>query len=195
MNFLRKYILAAALFGACLLVSVNAWAWPGKVISVHDGDTITVERPDGTREKIRLFGVDCPETQVPGHWESQPFSRVAADFARDLLTVEDGAVDVAIWEMGESYGRIVGGVITLHDGYTVQELLVQAGLAWVDPRYCKVSQVKECRNWMAVEREAIEHRRGLWAALDWEMKPVAPWTWRGREARTGRERHSMEGEE
>jgi hypothetical protein len=33
----------------------------GKVIGVHDGDTITVLR-DRTPVKIRLFGIDCPET-------------------------------------------------------------------------------------------------------------------------------------
>jgi endonuclease YncB( thermonuclease family) len=33
----------------------------GKVVGVHDGDTITVLR-DRTPVKVRLFGIDCPET-------------------------------------------------------------------------------------------------------------------------------------
>ena len=33
----------------------------GKVVGVHDGDTITVLM-DRTPVKVRLFGIDCPET-------------------------------------------------------------------------------------------------------------------------------------
>ena len=31
MRVVRKYILAMAAFAMCLVVSVNAWAWPGVV--------------------------------------------------------------------------------------------------------------------------------------------------------------------
>src|SRR3954468_9998601 len=34
----------------------------GKVVGVHDGDTITVLR-DRTPVKLRLRGIDCPETR------------------------------------------------------------------------------------------------------------------------------------
>jgi micrococcal nuclease len=40
------------------------WAaddFSGKVVGVSDGDTISVLR-DRTPVKIRLFGIDCPET-------------------------------------------------------------------------------------------------------------------------------------
>lgn len=153
-----------------LLFSSSALAWTGKVVSVHDGDTITVEREDGTREKIRLFGVDCPETQLPGKWETQPYGRVAGDFVRTLLKDKDR---VSIFEMGESYGRIVGAVIQLDNGGTVQEQLVSEGLAWVDPRFCKDS-IKECKNWKKVQEKAMKKKRGLWK----DKNPVAPWDWR-----------------
>jgi endonuclease YncB( thermonuclease family) len=41
--------------------AVNADELPGKVVGVSDGDTITVliER---TQVKVRLSGIDCPET-------------------------------------------------------------------------------------------------------------------------------------
>jgi len=35
--------------------------WQGKVVGVSDGDTITVMH-HGTGERIRLYGIDCPET-------------------------------------------------------------------------------------------------------------------------------------
>lgn len=153
-----------------------ALAWPGTVVGVSDGDTLTVRRADGTREKIRLFGVDCPESRAKGRWEEQPYSSQAAEFLRDLFR-DPARADVAIWEVGDSYGRIVAGVILLHSGATVQEELLKAGLAWVDPRFCKRS-VRECTNWIALEQEAARERRGLWRSLDNGQKPVAPWKWR-----------------
>ncbi len=169
----RKFLFALVLV---LLLPFAALAWPGTVVDVHDGDTITVQRENGTKEKIRLFGVDCPELGWVGRWETQPYARVAANFAKALFK-KASRVDVAIWEMGESYGRIVGGVVKLDDGRTVQEELVRAGLAWVDPRYCKTS-IKECKNWFTLQKEASEARRGLWRDLDGKRKPVAPWKWR-----------------
>lgn len=34
----------------------------GKVIRVADGDTITILDEDNTQIKIRLYGIDCPES-------------------------------------------------------------------------------------------------------------------------------------
>jgi endonuclease YncB( thermonuclease family) len=35
---------------------------PAQVVAVGAGDTIQVALPDGTRERVRLIGVDTPET-------------------------------------------------------------------------------------------------------------------------------------
>jgi len=47
-----------------LTLSLTSWSqhttWMGKVVGVSDGDTITVTH-DGKGEKIRLYGIDCPE--------------------------------------------------------------------------------------------------------------------------------------
>lgn len=155
-----------------LLLPTIALAWPGTVASVHDGDTITVKREDGTSERIRLYGVDCPELAYSGRWKTQHYAKVATRFVKELFR-KASSVDVAIWEMGESYGRIVGGVIMLDNGETVQAKLVDAGLAWVDPRYCKKS-MPECRTWTKMQEEAKAARRGLWR----DAQAVPPWKWR-----------------
>jgi hypothetical protein len=49
-----------ALIVTLLVLPQPCWAWTGKVVGIADGDTITVlheTRP----EKIRLYGIDCPE--------------------------------------------------------------------------------------------------------------------------------------
>lgn len=185
-SFRRRFLgrvfpvaLVLAAFLICVL-PLAAASWSGRVLTVVDGDTLIVRRGDGTREKIRLFGVDCPESAAKGRWKAQPYSRRAREFVRELFR-DEACADVAIWEIGDSFGRIVAGVIILKNGVSVQEELVGAGLAWVDPKYCRRS-LRECCNWMALEKEAARARRGLWKDLDGPKKPVAPWQWRKGEA-------------
>ena len=65
------------------LVSLLFWAtlataedFTGKVVGVHDGDTITVMH-QGRGERVRLHGTDEPE-------RGQPFSNRAKQFVSDL---------------------------------------------------------------------------------------------------------------
>ena len=49
---------------------MSTWAhaadpFTGRVVAVHDGDTITIERASGERVRVRLWGVDCPEGDQP----------------------------------------------------------------------------------------------------------------------------------
>lgn len=73
------------IFILLFMFSANAEARPGTGVGVHDGDTLVVEWEDGSKDKIRLFGVDCPETEVKGRWETQPYGRKASTFVRELL--------------------------------------------------------------------------------------------------------------
>ena len=52
----------ALLLIALLAPIPPAWAadFPAQVVTVHDGDTITISRAD-RKAKIRLQGIDCPE--------------------------------------------------------------------------------------------------------------------------------------
>jgi micrococcal nuclease len=54
----RTFVLFLAVW--FLISPATASAWSGKVVGVTDGDTITVLH-DRQPEKIRLWGVDCPE--------------------------------------------------------------------------------------------------------------------------------------
>ena len=71
----RRWLLA--LFLPCLAITSPAVAdFAGKVVGVSDGDTITVLR-DRTQVRIRLYGVDCPET-------GQDFGSRAKQFTSEL---------------------------------------------------------------------------------------------------------------
>lgn len=157
----------AAVFLLALLPAVGAAEWTGECVGIADGDTISVMH-DGKAEKIRLYGIDCPEAK-------QDFGTRARAFTADMAfrrTVTVTPVDK------DRYGRTVALIAV--DGIPLNSALVDAGLAWVYDRYCKIP---ECGDWKAREEEARREGRGLWSQPD----PTPPWLWRrgGGKSRSG----------
>src|SRR5437867_690981 len=71
-----------------------------KVIGVSDGDTITVLCEHGNRKtasKIRLFGIDCPES-------GQAFGHRATEFTSSMVFGKTVSVDA---KDQDRYGRLV----------------------------------------------------------------------------------------
>lgn len=133
-----------------------AFDFSGKVVGVTDGDTISVLH-DGRAEKIRLDGIDCPESH-------QAFGAKAKHFTSDLAFGQ--IVTVKVKEK-DKYGRTVGEVI-LQDGRSVNRELVQSGLAWWYRKYSTDQSLGE------LEAQAKADHRGLWADQD----PTPPWDFR-----------------
>lgn len=145
-----------------LCVASSAFAFQATVVSVHDGDTCTLD----TGQRVRLWGVDAPEERS-NRWAQQP----GADQARDYLAGLVLWQVVEVEQRGRSYGRIVGD-ITLPDGRHVSGELVAAGWAWVDLRYCRVKSV--CGPWSDAQARAQAQGIGLWGLGE----VVPPWEWR-----------------
>ncbi|MCH4778782.1 thermonuclease family protein [Escherichia coli] len=121
----------------------------GKVIRVLDGDTIEVLQ-DKKPVRIRLANIDAPE-------KKQAFGRWSANQLKALLAAQPVTVT---YTQTDRYGRIIGHVFTTN-GTDASRFMVQSGAAWVYERY-------------AMQREAQEQKRGLWA----DANPVPPWEWR-----------------
>ena len=62
-------IRPAAMLVLCFIAAQVLAAAPattvGKVVSVHDGDTVTGRTDDGQTLKVRLQGIDAPELKQP----------------------------------------------------------------------------------------------------------------------------------
>lgn len=155
---MRKLILLFVLLCAPAVVQ----AWPGDVLTVHDGDTIRVQPADNKAVSIRVYGVDCPEL-------GQPYGTEARDLTAQLLLGK--RVEVIPAQSRKSYQREVAGVVLLDDMMVLQDALVSAGLAWVDNRFCRMSV---CDLWRQHQADAKAARRGLWA----DDSPIPPWIWR-----------------
>jgi micrococcal nuclease len=129
----------------------------GKVVGVHDGDTITVLTARKVQVKVRLEGIDAPEAkQAFGARAKEELSALV--FSKQVIVREAGT---------ERYGRVVGRVFC--GGFDVNELMVGRGFAW---RYAQFSQDPKL---IEAERYARQMRRGLWS----DRAPVPPWEWRG----------------
>jgi len=141
-----------------LVLPCPARAWSGKVVGVADGDTITVLR-DKKPQKIRLYGIDCPEKR-------QPFGKRAKQFTSELVFAKVVEVEPVATDR---YGRTVAFVQV--ENVSVNEELIKEGLAWVYVRYCKLPL---CADWQSLELAAQTERRGLWG----DSTHVPPWEFR-----------------
>jgi len=128
--------------------TVPAW----KVVSVHDGDTLRVLDRDNVETKVRLLGIDAPET-------GQAFGTKSRDA---LATMVKGRAVELVGSEKDRYGRTLATVMV--DGLDANLELVPQSLAWHFTRYSKDKRLA------AAEREAKAAKRGLWA----DPEPVAP---------------------
>jgi endonuclease YncB( thermonuclease family) len=130
-----------------------------RVTYVVDGDTLDVAIPDGGRQttRIRLWGINTPETVKP---ESpvEHFGPEASAQARSLAMGQTVRLELYANSTRDIHGRLLAYII-LPDGRTLNQVLVEQGYAFADPRYEHPAR----DDYMALQQQAHAARRGLWA--------------------------------
>jgi micrococcal nuclease len=76
----------------------------GTVTRVADGDTVIVMTPNQTKLRIRLFGIDAPETSKGTRFSGQPFGEEATQYLKQL--VEGKGVRIEIYGV-DRYKRLL----------------------------------------------------------------------------------------
>jgi micrococcal nuclease len=131
----------------------------GRVLSIHDGDSLRLAMNDGSLVEVRLNGIDAPEL-------AQPFGIASRDFLREMA--EDKPVRL------ESHGKDryerTLGVVHLDGGESLNQAQLRAGLAWHFKRYSSDTTLAD------LESDARARGAGLWSEKD----PVPPWDFRAR---------------
>ena len=143
---------------------------PCKVVKVYDGDTFKCRLESGEEVKVRLIGIDTPESRRnrkayrdaersgKSVEEIVRLGKMASEFTKRLIppgTVVYLETDV---QLHDRYGRLLAYVY-LPDGRMLNEVLVEEGYATV---YTFPPNVKYAERFVELQRKAMRERRGLW---------------------------------
>ena len=156
-----------------------------EVRRIIDGDTVEIDQRNHRGWlRVRLFGIDAPEIDQPGGWDSASQLQELLD-GDDRLLLETVAFD--------QYGRAVGILYWRRQGRrrSVNLGMVHSGHAFAST-YHRSRATVERMGFYAAERNARRHRRGVWAE---GSDPIRPWEHR-RATRAGaprRRRSSRRG--
>ena len=160
--------------------SVTGLQGPAEVTRVSDGDTITVQL-DGREEKVRLTGIDTPETfassKLDRDVEASPLNREemrslgkeATAYAEELLEGREVYLELDAEER-DRYGRMLAYVymLTPNGDWTFQNEsfeqvnleMVEAG--WADPLTI-APNIRYADEYENAARVARQQNRGIWA--------------------------------
>ena len=119
-------IFCAAVSHAAPLRTVTA-----TITKITDGDTVQAVTPEGTKLKVRLYGIDAPETakgKIPG----EPFGSDARHYLASLVSQK--AVRVEIRDI-DRYRRMVA--VLWIDERNVNLEMINAGMAEAYDKYLR----------------------------------------------------------
>jgi micrococcal nuclease len=129
-----------------------------EVLKVVDGDTIDIRDDNRGRLRIRILGIDTPETKKPGYtvgcWGPQ-----ATQFAKDTLIGQRVAViNDPTQDRTDRFGRTLAYLVK-GDGW---DYSVEAARAGTARSYIYDTPVQKYTEISAAEQEARSADRGLW---------------------------------
>ncbi len=162
-NFRHRYlfvVLACAFLGSCassdssLPQGANA-----RVVKVIDGDTIDVSI-DGKVERVRLIGIDTPETKKP-NTPIECYGPEASQRIAFLLPVGTPVILQRDAEARDHYGRLLGYIFRFSDNLFVNGDLMKGGFARPLAIAPNTTYSKEFSS-LATDAQAA--KLGLWGA-------------------------------
>lgn len=128
----------------------------GKVVSVADGDTITILDSAKKQTKIRFEHIDTPES-------GQAFGQKAKSYLSGLIFGKQVKVIV---KGKDRYGRSIGSVYL--GSKNINLAMVQAGYAWHFKKHSKDAAFAK------TEKLAKAKKLGLWK----DKNAMPPWEYR-----------------
>lgn len=154
-------LLISLCFTACKTISPDKFQNQYLVIRVIDGDTFCILNGENKQEKIRLIGVDAPETKKTRRKEIGYYGKESAEYLRKLILNKQVRLEYDAQKI-DMYGRILAYVY-LNNGVFLNDMLVQKG-------YCRVATFPPNTRFKNVfiqsERIARNKHRGLWNSKD-----------------------------
>ena len=139
-----------------------------KVDRIVDGDTIIVIS-DGERVRVRMIGVDTPETVKRGV-KPQAYGAEATRYTTNRIDAFGNMVTLrSDGDSVDQYGRRLALVYLGRDGIELlNEELVRHGLAKVQPQYRYSDTMKD--KLLRAEAAAKQEKVGIWSLPDQEKE-------------------------
>ncbi len=129
-----------------------------KVISVTDGDTFKINY-NGKETKVRLIGVDTPESVHPDTTKNTEYGEEASNYTKNLIQNKTIKLEFDVSQT-DKYGRLLAYVY-LENGEMLNEKLLKEG-------YAKVAtyppNVKYVERFEKLQKQARENKIGFWKA-------------------------------
>lgn len=137
----------------------RAVSYEGIVVSITDGDTVTVLDSTKQQHKVRLAGIDAPE-------KAQAFGNASRQNLAQLVFHKTVTIE---FEMLDRYQREIGKVLVGGTDANLEQ--VKSGLAWHYKQYQREQSPVDRRTYSDAETLASSSRRGLWR----DASPMPPW--------------------
>lgn len=144
------------------LATESAQLTPAALSRVVDGDTLEV-LIDGTREKVRIIGIDTPEIVDPRR-PVECFGKEASNYAKNFLAEGNSLLYLEAdptQSDTDRYGRLLRYVFTDSEGeHDFGKMLIENGYA---TEYTYRDPYKYQAEYKTAEQNAQEQKKGLWA--------------------------------
>ena len=131
-----------------------------RVVNFSDGDTISVDM-NGTEEKIRMIGVDTPETHHPSK-PVQCFGRAASAFTKEFIGTKPVRLEAdPLNDNRDRYGRLLRYVYT-PDGKMLNRELIAQGYGFAYTSF----PLEKSDEFQKLEDNARDKNLGLWGGCE-----------------------------
>lgn len=128
------------------------------VKKVVDGDTIVVDF-NGTDEKVRLIGVDTPESVHKDKSKNVKEGKIASNYTKAKLENKQVELEFDI-QQKDKYGRLLAYVYI--DGNMVNKMLLEDGMAKLATYPPNVKYVEEFKK---IQAQARQKNVGFWDGI------------------------------
>lgn len=153
----------ALMISGCSLSPATSSAQPetptATVLRIVDGDTVDVVDDHRGRLRVRLLGIDTPETKKPGYGVACWGPEATAFATKSLLGQRVAVVEDPSQGVHDRYGRTLAYLVKV-DGWDYSTEAARSGAAhayiYGDTPVSRADQIA------AAERRARVEQRGLW---------------------------------
>jgi micrococcal nuclease len=133
------------------------------LVSVTDGDTIVTLGEDGFEYRIRLIGIDTPESVNTDESKNNEYGGEASTYTKELLRDVDTVYIETDTEMYDKYSRLLA-YVWLRDDTSDLNFMVNAIIA--KNGYCRLMTIEPntryASEFESLIKEAEENNIGLW---------------------------------